>query len=129
MSPQAGLAGIVEELVRQNLERDPSRRRLLRPTIVVLEASDAGVVATVRVTKAGVTARDGDDPRAAVRVRADAARLLDLAIVPLVLGLPDPRSPEGRAVVADLLAGRYRIDGLARHPLQALRFLRLLSAR
>jgi hypothetical protein len=76
-----------------------------------------------------VTARDGDDPRAAVRVRADAARLLDLAIVPLVLGLPDPRSPEGRAVVADLLAGRYRIDGLARHPLQALRFLRLLSAR
>jgi hypothetical protein len=50
MSPQAGLAGIVEELVRQNLERDPSRRRLLRPTIVVLEASDAGVVATVRVT-------------------------------------------------------------------------------
>lgn len=125
-----GLAAMIDELVRQNLERDPGRRRLLaRPLRVVVEVPDAGVRASVRTEAGAVRVDDGDDPHAAVRVRADGRRVLALASVPLWVGLPDVRAAEGRAVVRDLATGAIRVDGLLRHLGQVRRLTQLLSAR
>jgi hypothetical protein len=126
---RAGLAGMLDELVRQNLARDPGRRRLLRPTVAVLEVPDAGVVATVRIDGTGVRVVDGDDPAARVRVTAAGERLLALAAAPLRFGLPDALDPEGRRVLGDLAAGRIRVRGLVRRLPDVVRLTRLLSAR
>jgi hypothetical protein len=125
---RSGLAQMLDDLVRQNLERDPTRRRLLRPSTAVIEVPDAGVVVTVRIRPSGVEVSDGAVP-VPVRVRADADRLLALAAVPLRFGLPDPLTAEGRSVIADLAFGRVKVRGLLFRLPTVRRLTMLLSAR
>lgn len=127
-SERSGLAQILDDLVRQNLRRDPGRRRLLRASTAVIEVPDVGVVVTVRIRPRGVDVSDGAAP-APVRVRADSDRLLALAAAPLRLGLPDPISAEGRAVLTDLVLGHVRVRGLLSHLPTVRRLTMLLSAR
>ena len=123
-----GLASMLGALIEQNLRRDPSRRRLLRPTVVSLEASDAEVAVTLHIGADGVRIANGASPIAALRVVTDSRRLLDLAAVPLRAGLPDPFTAPGREVVGALLRGELRVRGLARSPVALTRLNRLLSA-
>ena len=126
-SEPSGLASMVAELIEQNLARDPERRRLLRPSVAVLDAPDAEVNVFLRIDPTGIRVGDGDVPDAHVRIRSDSGRLLDLTTAPLRFGLPDALTPEGRAIVRDLLARRLRIRGLLRHPLRLARLTELLS--
>ena len=124
----SGLAAIVADLVRQNLERDPDRARLLKGSLIAqIEAPDAEVTIMLRIGSFGATVADGGAPRAHLRVRSASDRLIGLTAAPLRLGLPDPLRPEGRAVLADVLAGRIRIRGLVTHPIRLSRLTRLLS--
>ena len=123
----SGLASMVAELIEQNLARDPGRLRLFRSSVAVLDAPDAEVTVFLRIDPEGVRVGDGDVPDAHVRISSDSGRLLDLTTAPLRLGLPDALTPEGRAIVRDLLARRLRIRGLLRHPLRLARLTKLLS--
>jgi hypothetical protein len=123
----SGLAAMVGGLIDQNLERDPTRRRLLRHSSTTITVPDAGVAITVRTRPGGVEVRDGADPQAHVVITADAERLLELTSAPLRFGLPDLFDPRGRAVVRDVLSGRVRIRGLLTHPRQLARLSSLLS--
>jgi hypothetical protein len=123
----SGLTTLVAELIEQNLAREPGRARLLRPSVAVLDASDAAVTVQLRIAPHEVRVGDGDVPDAHLRVRADAERLLALTSAPLRYGLPDPTRPEGRAVVRDLVLGRVRVRGLLRHPVRLFRLTSLLS--
>jgi hypothetical protein len=123
----SGLAAMVADLIEQNLVRDRARRRLLRPSVVVLDAPDAEVTVFLRIDPDEVQVGDGDVPDARLRIQADSGRLLDLTTAPLRFGLPDVMAPEGRAIVRDLLTRRLRIRGLLRHPLRLARLTQLLS--
>lgn len=123
----SGLASMVAELIEQNLSRDPARRGLLRPSVAVLDASDADVTVFLRITPEDVRVGDGNVPDAHLSIRAQSGRLLDLTTTPLRFGLPDVLSREGRAIVGDLLGRRLRIRGLLRHPLRLARLTKLLS--
>ena len=123
-----GLASMLGTLIEQNLARDPGRRRLLRPAVVALTATDADVGVTLRIGGDRVEVANGADPHPHLAVRTDAHRLLDLAGVPLRLGLPDPLTAPGREVTRALLTGRLRVRGLLRHPMRLMRLNRLLSA-
>ena len=123
-----GLAAMIGALIEQNLARDPARRRLLRPCVVARVATDADVGVTLRCSAAGVLVRNDADPRADLEVATDGHRLLALAATPLLLGLPDVRSPDGREAVGAIGRREVRIRGLARHPLALTRLTRLLSA-
>jgi hypothetical protein len=119
---------MLDDLLRQNLERDPARRRLLRASAAVIEVPDAGVVVTVRIRPGGVEVSDGA-AAVPVRVRAGSDRLLALAASPLRFGLPDPLSAEGRSVIADLAFGRVKVRGLLFRLPTVRRLTMLLSAR
>jgi hypothetical protein len=123
----SGLAALLGDLVGQNLERDPGRRRLLRGTVAVLEVTDADVAVHLQIAAGAVRIGDGDVADAHLRVRADAERLLALTTTPLLAGLPDVRAREGRAVLRDLLARRLVVGGLLRHPVRLARLTALLS--
>ena len=124
-----GLVAIVGGLLQQNLERDPARRERLREETSVLEAPDAAVAVTIRCSPTGVEVSGGADPEARVVVRAESHRLLELASVPLRLGLPDPLTPQGRAVLVQIARGSVRIRGLVSHLPAVRRLTMLLSAR
>jgi hypothetical protein len=125
----SGLAELVGGLLRQNLARDPSRERLLRPCVVTIDASDAGVAITVRIGPGRVLVGEGANPRAPLAVTTDSARLLALTAVPLRFGFPDLFAAPGRAIYADLAARRIRIRGLVSHPVRLARLTMLLSVR
>jgi hypothetical protein len=118
---------MVGGLIDQNLERDPTRRRLLRPSSATLAAPDAGVAVTVLTSAGGVEVRDGEDPSAHIAISADSDRLLGLTAAPLRFGLPDPLDARGRAVLRDVLSGRIRIRGMLTHPRRLARLSSLLS--
>ena len=123
----SGFASMVGGLIDQNLERDPTRRRLLRTSSATLTVPDAGVAVTVRTSPSGVEVRDGEDPGAYVAITADSDRLLGLTAAPLRFGLPDPFDARGRAVLFDVLSGRIRIRGMLTHPRRLARLSSLLS--
>jgi hypothetical protein len=124
----SGLAQMLAGLIESNLARDPERRRLLRPTTVVIDAVDAGVAVTIRLSPGRVAIANGDASRGAdVRIRGPAQDLLGLANAPLRFGLPDPLRPAGRAVLRGIVARRVRVSGMVRHPAALARFARLLS--
>jgi hypothetical protein len=123
----SGLATMVGGLIDQNIERDPTRRRLLRSTIASIAVPDAGVSITLRLRPDGIEVRDGADPAAHVAIVADSDRLVALTSAPLRFGLPDPLEPRGRAVLRDLMRRRVRIRGMIRHPRRLARLSSLLS--
>jgi hypothetical protein len=123
-----GLADLVGRLIASNLEREPGRRRLLRPTVVELSASDADVRATIRLSPAGVTVSNGAaGTKPHLLIGADAYDLIELAAAPLRLGLPDIFDARGRAVLGQIVHGHVRVSGMLRHPVRLTRFTRLLS--
>jgi hypothetical protein len=123
----SGLAEMLAGLIERRLERDPEAAARLRPTVVVLTATDAEVVVTVRLGRREVVVRDGDAPTAHLRIATTAAGLLTVASTPLRGGVPDPTTSAGRAALADVVRGRVRIHGLVAHPLRLRRVLGLLS--
>lgn len=123
-----GLANLVGRLLEANLATHPERRRLLGPSVVELAATDAGVSITVRLGRdRAEVANGGSATIAHVSVEGHGQDLIDLAVVPLRMGLPDLLHRSGRAVVRRILGPDVRISGMLRHPVRMSRFLRLLS--
>lgn len=123
-----GLASLLGELIHQNLQRDPSRHRLLQPGTVAIESTDAEVSATLRFSEGSVVVANGAESGADVHVRGAGAALLGLAGAPLRFGFPDAVSTQGRAVVADILRGEIRVRGLVTRAAAVRRLTMLLSA-
>jgi hypothetical protein len=123
----SGLATMVGGLIEQNIERDPSRRRLLRPAMTSITVPDVGIAITVRTGAGDVEIRDGADGVAQIGITADSAHLLALTSAPLRFGLPDLFDPRGRVVLGNIVSGRVRIRGLLRHPRRLARLAALLS--
>jgi len=126
---EGGLVELLASLLRQNLERDPGRRRLLRPAVVAIRATDAETEVTLTLREGAAEVRAGAPRRPQLRVEGSSVALLELLGAPLRVGLPDPFDRRGRDALRDLLAGQIRVRGLVRHPLLVGRLTRLLSAR
>jgi hypothetical protein len=131
-----GLADLVGRLIETNLETEPDRRGLLRDTIVLLQASDAAIEATVTLSSAGVDVANGPAIRPAngrggrrphLVIAADAYDLIELAGAPLRFGFPDVMDPQGRSVIRRIATRHVRVSGMLRHPIRLSRFTRLLS--
>lgn len=139
-----GLADLVGRLIETNLETEPDRRGLLRDTIVLLQASDAAIQATVTLSRAGVDVANGPAKgpakgsakgsakgrggrRPHLVIAADAYYLIELAGAPLRFGFPDVMDPQGRSVIRRIATRHVRVSGMLRHPIRLSRFTRLLS--
>jgi hypothetical protein len=125
----SGLASLLGGLIEQNLARDPARERLLTPSLVAIDAPDAGVAITLRIDPHRILVIDGADAHASIGVTGDSARLLALTAAPLRFGFPDPLRPGGRAALADVATGRVKVRGMLSHPRGVARLTMLLSAR
>jgi hypothetical protein len=123
-----GLAALVIGLLVQNVERDPSRRRLLRGGTVVIAATDAEVAVRLELVP-GLPWVEGWPLDAPVEVRAGSRTLLEVSAAPLRFGLPDPFAQEGRRIIGGIARRRIRVRGLVGHLPTVRRLTMLLSAR
>jgi hypothetical protein len=123
----SGLATMIGGLIEGNLTAHPDRVALLKPAVVGIVATDAGVAITLRLAPSRITVADGLLGRPQLIVEADSETLTELTASPLRLGFPDALTSEGRAVAGELLKGRLRVRGLVRHPGIVSRLNRLLS--
>jgi hypothetical protein len=123
-----GLADLLGRLIAANLDRHPELGSLLRPSTIQLTASDADATVTIRIVAGATELWNGPAKvRPHLRVTATSADLLELSAAPLLLGLPHPFRPEGRAVIRRLATRGVRVSGMFRHPIRLSRLTRLLS--
>lgn len=124
-----GLAGMLADLIRANIERDPARAALLHNATgtINVKAPDAGVEVGLEFAADRLHVFAKPFRRAGLEIICDAQTLMELSSVPLLLGQPDMRSKDGRAVLVKMVRRELRVKGMFAHPMLLSRFQRLLS--
>jgi hypothetical protein len=125
----AGLASMLAELLRQNLQQHPGKRRdfeRLRTTIAI-EARDAGVTITLEFLRGALVVHAGVPGAPKVSISADSATVLELTTLRIAGGLPMLFDAGGRRLIGKLMAGELAIKGLLPHLPSLLRLTRLMS--
>jgi hypothetical protein len=133
-----GLATMLADLVSQNLEAKPQKKRDLMALVgrVSIVAEDADVALTLCFERGGrLTIHDGIHGIPDVTIRGPSEVIMALSNLPLStpFGLPAPMpgDTEGaktvRAVLAAVRAGQLHIYGMMLHPLLVMRLTRVMS--
>ena len=134
---QNGLAVMLADLLRQNLEQKPHKLRDLKAMTgqIAIVAEDAEVAMTLRFRRGDLTVYDGVVGVPDVIVRASSDVIIALSNVPLTrrfgLPLPAARDPEGRKTMGDVLkamrSGALDVTGAARNAAMMLHLTRIMS--
>jgi len=132
-----GLAMMLADLVRQNLDAKPHKKgdfdALLGSVSIV--ADDAEVALTLRFEGGRLRIHDGIVGIPDVTIRGSADTILALSNMPLTtplgLPIPSPRDREAvktvRSVVEAMRGGKFHIYGLAFHLPMLMRLTRVMS--
>ncbi len=132
-----GLASMLSELVRQNLEAKPHKVpdfEALDGTVAII-AEDADVCLTLRFQRGSLTIYDGivGIPDVAIRGTSDLIMAMsDMPLTkPLGLPIPDPRDKAqvavSQAVMAAMRSGALKMYGALLHPTLVMRLTRVMS--
>jgi hypothetical protein len=122
-------AGILADLLTENLAQHPEKREVFRKMrgAVAIDLVDIEAVVTLIFTaeEVRIEAGVGEDPALVIRTTSD--RVMDLNALRIVGGLPWYFDEAGRKVLAHLLAGRLRIEGMFAHPVLLTRLTIIMS--
>lgn len=131
-----GLAVMLADLVRQNLEAKPKKRADFDALVgaVAIVAEDAEVALTLRFSGGKLTIFDGIVGIPDVAVRASSDAIINMSNIPLTsFGAPVPglRDKAGQAVMKGVFAsmrdGTFKVHGGAMHPGLMMRLTRVMS--
>jgi hypothetical protein len=132
-----GLAIMLAELLRQNLEAKPRKKddfAALGGSVAIL-ADDADVALTLCFERGGkLTIHDGivGIPDLTIRGPSEVIMALsNMPLAPLGLPFPNPRNPDAmktvRTIVAAIRAGKLHVYGMALHLPMLMRLTRVMS--
>jgi hypothetical protein len=132
-----GLASMLADLVRQNLEAKPHKVPdfdALEGTVAIV-AEDADVCLTLRFRRGRLTIHDGIVGIPDVAIRGTSDMIMAMSNMPLTkpfgLPLPDPRDKEqvalSQSVMAAMRAGELKMHGALLHPALVMRLTRIMS--
>jgi len=140
LAPRAednGLASMLADLVRQNLEAKPHKRADFQSLVgsFAIVADDADVALTLRFDHGKLTIHDGIVGIPDVTIRGGSDTIMALSNMPLStrLGLPvpSPRDKEGvlvaRSIVDAMRKGTFHIYGMLFHLPMMMRLTRVMS--
>lgn len=124
-----GLGAMLADLVRANIEADPSRARLLHGVSgrVNVRARDADVEVGMEFRGGQLHIRSSPFPDAKLTIDCDADTLMGMSTVPLRFGMPDVAQSDGRTVVKKMLRGDLKVRGMIRGMPLMIRLQKLLS--
>jgi len=126
---ESGLANMVADLVRQNLEAHPERSSALAGLDLWLgiDATDIELGLTLVFEGGRLTVVDGILPRAEVVVTATSDAILDMSLVRIGRsGLPVLWDAAGRRLAGRFLRGELKMSGVGAAG-RLMRVMRLLS--
>jgi len=130
------LASMIADLIRQNVERDPSNAFSITSLefMVTIVATDLDSSVTLEFRGAeGLLVRAGTfcagSDVASVTIRADSDSILDLARLSLIgrTGIPVLWNSVGASVLRRLVRGEIAIEPAGRHLGKLIRLLRVMS--
>jgi hypothetical protein len=126
---EVALAGLLADLIRQNLEQNPRKwndfQRLA--TSVFITVTDAEVSITMAFAAGALVVHAGLHGEPRIRISTTADLLLELCMLRVVNGVLRPFHPDSRSLVEKMLKGAVKISGIPRNPVQMFRFARLMS--
>lgn len=122
-------AGILADMLTANLAQHPEKQEVFRKMRggVAINLVDIEMVVTLIFTGGGLRIEAGVVENPALIIRTASDRVMDLNALRIVGGLPWYFDEAGRKVVAHLLAGRLKIEGMFSHPLLLTRLTNIMS--
>lgn len=120
---------MLADLVRANIEADPSRALLLQGVSgkVNVRARDAEVEVGLEFRGGQLHVGAAPFPDADLKIECDADTLMGMSTVPLRFGMPDVAQADGRTVVKKMLRGDLKVRGMIRGLPLMVRLQKLLS--
>jgi hypothetical protein len=125
----AGLAEMVFNLIRQNLEQRPhklSSFEALHSNVVIM-ARDIDITITLAFSRGELTIYNGTVGKADLKIIADHDAILALSLIKIFMGLPNYFDRTGRDILKKLLCGSLKIEGLLKHPFQLVHLTKIFS--
>ena len=124
-----GLADMVFNLIRQNLEQKPHRLSSFRAldSNVTIMARDIDITVTLVFEKGKLTIYNGIVGKTDLKIIADHDAILGLCLFNICMGLPNYFDRNGRDIFKKLFLGNLKIEGLFKHPLQLTHLTKIFS--
>lgn len=124
-----GLADVVFNLIRQNLEQRPHKRSSFKAlhSNVVIVARDIDITITLAFSRGELTIYNGIVEKADLKIIADHDAILALSLINIFVGLPNYFDEAGRDILKKLLCGSLKIEGLLKHPQQLVHLTKIFS--
>jgi hypothetical protein len=112
-----GLAEMMFNLIRQNLDQDPGKIKLFNSldARVLIEARDIQVTVGLEFKQERLTVSEGFSVKPDLHIIAGSSTILDLCLLKIKFGLPYFFDGAGFKVFKKLLARELIIKGLLRH--------------
>jgi hypothetical protein len=122
-------AGIIGELLETNLAGHPEKRAVFRRMqgAVAIDLVDIETAVTLHFGGERLRIDAGIVGAPALIIRTASDRVTDLNSLRIVGGLPWYFDEAGRKVVAHLLSGRLKIEGMFGHPVLLTRLTKIMS--
>jgi hypothetical protein len=126
-----GLALMLADLIRQNVEKFSERKRDFDKLmgIIALEVTDADVLLTLDFQGGCLIVNNGIKGDPDIKLATDSTTLLELNNAKLRFGLLDVTHPTGMTIIKKILSGEIYLkgSGLLKKPMFLVRLTRLLS--
>jgi hypothetical protein len=124
-----GLAEMMFNLIRQNLEQKPQRLSSFKAlnSNVVIVARDIDITIALAFKKGELTIYNGIVGKADLKIIADHDAILSLSLINIFKGLPNYFNRAGRTLLKKLLLGDLKIEGMLKHPLQLIHLTKIFS--
>ena len=124
-----GLAEMLFNLIRQNLEQDPGKIKLFNSldAKVLIEARDIQITVGLEFKQARLTVSEGFSVKPDLHIITDSSSILDLCLLKTKFGLPYFFDANGFKVFKKLLARKLIIKGLLRHFSTLVKLTQLFS--
>ena len=111
---EIGLASMLAELIRQNVEQRPHKKadfdRLDR--VVSIEAKDAEVTITLEFKRGALVVHGGVFGKPDIGIVTDSETVLELSTGTLFFGMPNLLDAAGRRMLKKTASGALKITGL-----------------
>ena len=124
-----GLANILFELLRQNIERMPEKindlQRLNTTVGILANDIDVSVLLRFQNGKLIIDGKISEEPE--IKITTDSETILELSRIRIIGSLPYYFDETGRGIIKKLLSGRLKIRGLFAHPIKLTRLTRIMS--
>ncbi len=126
---EIGLAVMLSDLIRQNLDQDPEKRKHFNSldARVLIEARDIRITVGLEFKQGRLTVSEGSPLLPDLHIIADSATILDLCLLKIKFGLPYFFDGAGSKVLKKLLTRELIIKGLFRHFFTLVKLTKIFS--